>query len=184
MDCGVESYRTFLSGDQEGLSAIVRDYKDGLILYLNGIVQNISVAEDLTEDVFVKLIVKRPKFSAESSFKTWLYTIGRNIAVSYLRRNRHVHIPLENCPELMDEEKNLERQYIQKENHRILHNAMKKLKPEYHQVLWLIYFEGFSNKETARIMGKTVHNTETLAYRARRDLKVKLYEEGYEYENL
>ena len=40
------------------------------------------------------------------------------------------------------------------------------------------------NEETARIMGKTVHNTETLAYRARRDLKAKLYEEGYEYENL
>ena len=184
MDKGVMDYSRYLSGDPEGLTQIVRDYKDGLILYLNGIVQNIAVAEDLTEEVFVKLIVKRPHFSSNSSFKTWLYAIGRNTAISYLRRNKHIHIPLENCPELANEACDLERQYIQNEQNRVLHNGMKKLKPEYKQVLWLIYFEGFSNKETARILGKTVHNTETLAYRARQSLKAKLLEEGYEYENL
>ena len=91
---------------------------------------------------------------------------------------------MENCPELTDDEKNLERQYIQKEQKMILHNAIKALKAEYRQVLWLIYFEGFSQKETARIMGKSVHNVETLAYRARQALKVKLLEEGFEYEIL
>ena len=126
MDPAVKDYQLFLSGDPEGLSAIIRDYKDGLILYLNGIVQNVAVAEDLTEDVFVKLIVKRPKFSADSSFKTWLYTIGRNMAISYLRRNKQFHIPLENCPELTNEEMNLERQYIQKEEQRICSSTPNK----------------------------------------------------------
>lgn len=177
-------YQDFFAGNQEALTDIIRDYRDGLLLYLNGIVQNITIAEELTEDVFVKLVMKRPRFSADSSFKTWLYAIGRNLAISYLRRQKHIHIPLENCPELTDDEKNLERQYIQKEQKMILHNAMKALKPEYRQVLWLIYFEGFSQKETARIMGKTVHNVETLAYRARQALKVKLLEEGFEYEIL
>ena len=177
-------YQDFFAGNQEALTDIIRDYRDGLLLYLNGIVQNITIAEELTEDVFVKLVMKRPRFSADSSFKTWLYAIGRNLAISYLRRQKHIHIPLENCPELTDDEKNLERQYIQKEQKMILHNAMKALKPEYRQVLWLIYFEGFSQKETARIMGKTVHNVETLAYRARQALKAKLLEEGFEYEIL
>lgn len=177
-------YQDFFAGNQEALTDIIRDYRDGLLLYLNGIVQNITIAEELTEDVFVKLVMKRPRFSAESSFKTWLYAIGRNLAISYIRRQKHIHISLENCPELTDDEKNLERQYIQKEQKIILHNAMKALKPEYRQVLWLIYFEGFSQKETARIMGKTVHNVETLAYRARQALKVKLLEEGFEYEIL
>lgn len=184
MEQSKKDYARFLSGDPEGLTRIIRDYKDGLILYLNGIVQNIATAEELTEDTFVKLIVKRPHFASASSFKTWLYAIGRNTAYSYLRRNQHIHIPLENCPELADEEKDLERRYVQKERQRTVHSVMKKLKPEYRQVLWLIYFEGFSYKETARILGKTVHNTETLAYRARQALKTKLLEEGFVYEEL
>jgi len=177
-------YQDFIVGNQEVLTGIIRDYSDGLILFLNGIVQNLTIAEELAEDVFVKLVIKKPHFSSDSSFKTWLYAIGRNTAISYLRRKKHIHIPLENCPELTDDETNLERQYIQKEQKIHLHCAMKKLKTEYRQVLWLVYFEGFSQKETARILGKSVHNVETLAYRARQALKAKLLEEGFEYENL
>ena len=59
-----------------------------------------------------------------------------------------------------------------------------KLKPEYHQVLWLTYFEGFSNKEVALIMKKSVHNIETLVYRARRAIKEELEKEGFVYEGL
>lgn len=184
MDQSTKDYQDFLAGNQEVLTGIIRDYRDGLVLYLNGIVQNITVAEELAEDVFVKLVMKRPRFSSDSSFKTWLYAIGRNTVLSYLRRRKHIHIPLDNCPELSDDEKDLERQHIQKEQQIVLHCAMKKLKQEYRQVLWLVYFEGFSQKETARIMGKTVHNVETLAYRARQALKTKLLEEGFEYENL
>ena len=47
MDNGASSYRRFLDGDDNGLAEIVRDYSDGLILYLNGIVNNIAVSEDL-----------------------------------------------------------------------------------------------------------------------------------------
>ena len=184
MDQSTKDYRRFLAGDPEGLTRIVRDYKDGLILYLNSIVQNLSAAEELTEDTFVRLVIKRPHFASASSFKTWLYAIGRNTAYSYLRQNKYIHIPLENCPELTDEEEGLECRYIQKEQQKTLHSAIKKLKPEYRQVLWLIYFEGFSHKETARILGKTVHSVETLVYRARQALKTKLLEEGFIYEDL
>ena len=45
MDNGASSYRRFLDGDDKGLAEIVRDYSDGLILYLNGVVNNISIAE-------------------------------------------------------------------------------------------------------------------------------------------
>ena len=56
MDNGACSYRRFLDGDENGVVDIIRDYKDGLMLYLNGFVQNIHVAEDLTEDTFVKIL--------------------------------------------------------------------------------------------------------------------------------
>ena len=50
MDNGASSYRRFLDGDDSGLAELVRDYKDGLILYLNGFVQNMHTAEELMED--------------------------------------------------------------------------------------------------------------------------------------
>lgn len=184
MEQSAKDYESFLTGNPNGLAEIVRKYKDGLILYLNGFVQNITVAEELTEEVFVKLVIKKPKFRSESSFKTWLYAIGRNTALSYLRRRKNTEIPLENCVELLNAANDLEQDYIYKEELRLVRKAMKKLKSEYRQVLWLVYFEEFSYKEIARIMGKTVHNVNTLAYRARQALKTKLFEEGFVYEEL
>ena len=60
---------------------------------------------------------------------------------------------------------------------------MKVLKPEYRQVLWLIYFEGFRCADAAKIMKKSTHNIESLVSRARCALKNQLMKEGFEYEN-
>lgn len=184
MEQSTRDYQSFLAGNPNGLSNIIRDHKDGLLLYVNSFVGNLAISEELTEEVFVKLVLKRPRFRSESSFKTWLYAIGRNMALTYLRRNRYTQIPLEHCPELPDDTTYLEQGYIYKEELQLLHNAMQKLKTQYRQVLWLVYFEGFSHKEIARIMGKTVHNVDTLVYRARQTLKTKLLEEGFVHEEL
>ena len=184
MDNGEWNYRRFLEGDENGLVQLIRDYRDGLMLYLNGFVSDLTAAEDLTEDTFLKLVLKKPRFSARSTFKTWLYTIGRNLAMDHLKRSGKPEIPLDSCPEITSEEDALEFSYIQQEDKRIVHSVMKKLKQEYRQVLWLIYFEGFTCAEAGKIMGKSAHNTETLVYRARRALKSKLIEEGFVYEDL
>ena len=71
MDNGASSYRRFRDkGDQNGLAEIIRDYADGLILYLNSIVGNIHTAEDLAEDTFVLLGTKKPKDKGKGSFQT------------------------------------------------------------------------------------------------------------------
>ena len=184
MDPGFESYQRFLQGDESGLAEIIRTYKDGLILYLYGYVKDIGVAEELAEDTFVKLVVKRPRFSPRYSFKTWLYTIGRNGAINFLRRSKRQNVPLEDLPHLRDEAQDLERAYLQEENRILLHRAMEQLKQEYAQVLWLAYFEGFSYQQIGRILKKTTHNIETMAYRARLALKQILIKEGFDYENL
>ena len=61
---------------------------------------------------------------------------------------------------------------------------MKKLKPEYRQVLWLIYFEDFSCAQAGKILKKSTHNTEMLVSRARRALKNQLIKEGFDYEDI
>ena len=184
MDNGASSYRRFLDGDDDGFVEIVRDYKDGLILFLDSYVKNLSIAEDLAEDSFVKLGTKKPHFSNKSSFKTWLYAIGRNVAVDYLRKeSKHIEVPIDECVDLADRQ-TIENAYLQEENKIVIHQALGKLKSEYRQVLWLTYFEDLSNKETAKIMRKSVHNIETLIYRARQSLKSELIKEGFTYEDI
>ncbi len=53
MDNGASSYRRFLAGDDTGIVEIIRIYKDGLILYLNGYLNNIYEAEEVMEDIFL-----------------------------------------------------------------------------------------------------------------------------------
>ena len=184
MDNGASSYRRFRDGgDESGLVEIIRQYRDGLIFYLFSFVADIHIAEELAEDVFVLLGTKKPKDHGKSSFKTWLYTIGRNQALNYLKkRKRHMETPLEELPELTDESFLLEHNYLKEERNRLLHNAMRSLKAEYRQILWLVYFENFSLKDAAVILKKSVHNTETLVYRARKSLKLQLEKEGFIYE--
>ncbi|MBD5104798.1 MAG: RNA polymerase sigma factor [Ruminococcaceae bacterium] len=183
MDNGASSYRRFLDGDENGLVEIIRDYKDGLIFYINSFVGNIHTAEELAEDTFIKLFTHRPRDNGKGSFKTWLYTIGRNKAIDHLRRSRrNPVISSEETAEAASDAEELEALYIKEERKLAVHKAMSELKDEYRQVLYLIYFEEFSNKEAARIMKKSVHGIETLAYRARQSLKAVLEKEDFIYD--
>ena len=179
---GESSYRRFLAGDDEGLHEIICKYRTCLILYLNSFVQNIHTAEELTEDTFAKLAIRCPKFSGKSSFKTWLYAIGRNITAKYLRKHAKLSIvPLESQEYLADEE-SLESNYIKNEQQRMVHKAMHSLKSEYRQVLYLSYFGEFSNEEAAAIMKKSKRQIESLLYNARKALRNELERSGFEYE--
>lgn len=185
MDNGAVCYRRFLDGDDNGFVELIKIYKDGLILYLCGIMGNVHLAEDLTEDTFVKIITKKPKFSEKSTFKTWLYAIARNVAFDYLRKNKGItEVSADELHNLQTDEESLEKAYIKEEERIQLHKAMDTLLPDYKQVLWLTYFEEFNAKEVSQIMKKSVHSVETLLYRARRSLKAELEREGFVYEGL
>lgn len=72
----------------------------------------------------------------------------------------------------------IEAQYIRNETQAAVLGLLSKLKPRYRQVLWLTYFEGFSNKEAAAVMRKSVNHIETLLYRARRSLRAEMEKGG------
>lgn len=184
MDSGADNYRRFLDGDKNGLAEIIREYRDGLILFVNGYANNICVAEEIVEEVFIKLVFKKPKFSGKSSFKTWLYSIGRFTALDILRHNaRRNALPIDDFYDISDEE-SLEINYIKEEQRIMLHKAVKKLNPDYCQVLYLIFFEGFDNAGAAKIMKKTNRQIENLIYCAKKALKSELDREGFIYEKL
>ena len=185
MDNASDNYRRFLAGEDEGLTLIIKEYKDGLIMYINSYVNNIYVAEDLMQDTFYKIAVKKPKFKGESTFKTWLYAIGRNIALDYLRKHsKDLFSSMEDMENYIRDEADLEKLYIQNERKKLLHKALITLKAEYRQVLWLVYFEGFSNDQAAQVMGKSKRQIENLIYRAKQSLESALGKEGLEHEEL
>ena len=182
MENGESSYRRFIAGDSEGMLEIVCIYRTGLILYLNSFVQNIHTAEELTEDTFLELMIKRPKYSGKSSFKTWLYSIGRNITTKYLRKHKNLNVvPLES-QEFLTADENIEIRYINSEQKRMVHQALHCLKLEYRQILFLSYFEGFSNPEIAVVMKKSYKQVTDLLHNARKALKNELERSGFEYE--
>ena len=185
MDHGSISYQKYLSGDDQGMVALIRDYKDGLILFLNNLTGNLQLAEELAMDTFVHLGIKRPQNKQKASFKTWLYTIARHLAVDHFRkRSRRKEVPLEEGYGIADEQACIERLYQKNREKLAVHNGMKQLNDSYRQILWLVYFEDLSLKEAAKIMGKTTRATETLVYRARNALKNILAKEGFTYEGL
>lgn len=184
MDYGASSYRRFLAGDDSGLAEVIRLYKDGLMFYINGYVHDISMAQDLTEDVFFKLAVKKPHFREEALFKTWLYTIGRNLALNRLKKlSRHKECSTEGL-EISSEEELLEQRCLKNERNTCLYRAMVQLKPEYREVLHLLFFEGMKNAEAAKIMKKNTRQIENLAYRAKRSLRSRLEKEDFDVEGL
>ncbi len=183
MDRGAICYRRFLDGDDDGIAEIVEYYKDGLILYLNGYVNNIYIAEELAEDTFFRLIIKKPVYSQRSSFKSWLYAIGRNIAVDYTRhRAKTASVPLEDVENYLWDMESLEQAYIREESKAALHKALLKLPTDYRAVLWLTFFEGFTGSELTMILNKNSRQMKNLLYRAKQSLKSILEKEGIFYE--
>lgn len=185
MDNGACSYRRFLDGQDEGIVEIVTAYKDGLILYLNSVVGNLSLAEELAEDTFFRLLVKKPRFSGRSSFKTWLYAVGRHVALDAMRRRKKLaDTPVEDAEAVLADKTDLERDFLREERRILVHRAMERLPADYRQILWLSYFEGLSNAEAAAVMGRNDRQIRNLLYRAKQSLKTELEQEGFTYEDV
>lgn len=184
MDTGASSYHRFLEGDKNGIVEIIRDYKDGLILYIYRITGNFSLSEEIAEDTFFRIYTRKPKFSGKSSFKTWLYTIGRNRALNFMRYKKHfTDTALDECTGISDAA-DLETDYIRKHQSAEVRRAMQKLRSDYRQVLYLVFFEEFSNEDTAKIMHKSKRQVEMLIYRGKQALRKQLEKEGFHYEEL
>jgi len=179
LDNGASGYQRYLNGDDSGLVDIIRDYKDGLLLYINGITGDMSLAEDIMEEAFFRIAAKKPRYSGKSSFKTWLYAIGRNAAVDMLRKRRREQLITDNEP---DNQQDLENEYLRSEQKIALHRAMSQLSPDYRQVLCLSFFEELTNDEVACVMHKSKRQIENLLYRAKNSLRSVLEKEGFEYE--
>ncbi len=177
-----ERYRRFLDGDDNGLIEIIDEYHEGMSLYLNSIVNNMCLADDIVQETFVKLAIKKPPFRGKCSFKTWLFTIARNCAIDHLRKDKKISdLSLDEYLVISDVT-DTEKEYFKEEQKKELYRAMKRLNPEYYQVLYLMYFEDLDTSDIARIMHKAKRQVSDLIFRARKSLRSELERKGFIYE--
>ena len=177
-----ERYRRFLDGDDNGLIEIIDEYHEGMSLYLNSIVNNMCLADDIVQETFVKLAIKKPPFRGKCSFKTWLFTIARNCAVDHLRKDQKISDLSLDEHLVISDVTDTEKEYFKEEQKKELYRAMKRLNPEYYQVLYLMYFEDLDTSDIARIMHKAKRQVIDLIFRARKSLRSELERKGFIYE--
>ena len=178
MDNGESSYRRFLDGDEKAFGELLDMYSENLIFFINRYVGNVAVAQEISEDVFVELLIHKRRYNFKTSLKTYIFTIARNKAVSYVRRcarrPEYAYDYIENEADV----KCLEDEFIKKERDRELHTALNSLAEDYKTVLHLIYFEEMSYEQAGSVMKKNRKQIENLAYRARQALKKELEKEA------
>ena len=179
---GDSSYRRFLAGDENAFVEIVDEYRESLIFFLYRYVGDLHAAEDLAEDVFVEVLLHPKRFRFQCALKTWLFTIGRNKAVDFLRKTSRLQVvPLDEA-ERVAEVSDLEDALLDSEEKRVLNQALGEISEDYRMALHLVYFEELSHEEAANVMKKNRKQMENLVYRGKQSLRKILEREGYDYE--
>jgi len=170
-----ELFRNYVSGDEGAVRELILLYKDSLIFFINRYVRNLSCAEEIAEDSFVELILRKDRFNFKYSVKTYLYTIGRNKALNYLKSSRAKKTESLSAVEYaVSDEAELEEKVLANERKRVLNTCLSRINPDYRTALYLVYFEQMRTEECSRVMHKTKKQVENLLYRGKEALKKSL----------
>lgn len=173
-------YKEFLEGDINSFETLVINHKDNLIYFISRYTGgDIYIAEDIAQDVFAYIYVHKEKYNDNFLFKTYIFTLGKNKAIDYIRKvSRTQLMDLDNdSNELSSQMESLEDVIIKDEDKRHILTSIKKLRPDYERVIYLFAFEEMSYKEIAKVFGKTLPQVKVLIHRARKSLK-SIMEEG------
>ena len=164
--------------DHQALSGFCELYYRDVYGYIYYRVSNVQDAEDLTDDVFLKMVegIRSCRAREEKSFLAWLFRIANNSVVDHHRRQAvRDHLPLdeEHLPTHSGPEAPVETKLTQER----LQQAIPKLTGDQQQVIILRFIEGLSNAETAQILGKSEGAIKALQHRGLASLR-RILEEG------
>lgn len=174
-------YRRYLNGDEKAAAPLVEKYGDALTLYINGYVKDIHESEDLMIEAFSRLFAKARPVEGESSFKAYLYKTARNLALRHKQKHRILFLHLDDLEFEPQNDALADTELYRDERRRTLTAALDKLKAEYREALYLIYFEEMSYRGAAAVMGKSEQQVTNLVYRGKQSLKTILEKEGFRY---
>jgi RNA polymerase sigma-70 factor (ECF subfamily) len=169
-------------GKTENFSMLVDMYKNKVFALAYKFTNDYNEAQDLSQEIFIKVFKHIHGFRFECSFSTWIYKIATNKCIDYRRKNKigalsfneeyNNKIALDNESKSVD--KSPEEIIITDEGHREVHKIIHDLPDIYKTVVVMYHINESSYKEIAQTLDIPEKTVETRLYRARRLLKEKL----------
>jgi RNA polymerase sigma-70 factor (ECF subfamily) len=170
----------YLAGDEKSLEVLYSRYLKPIYSFVYRYAGSASDAEDVTQEVFVRVWHSLKRFNQKKSFKTWIFSIAKNAAVDHLKKKKTIpfsEFDMEDDGNLiadtLADPSPLPQELLGKAGMaQMLNSAIEKLSPKYRMVLFLRYNDHFNFREIAEALGEPLP---TITARHRRAL-VKLKE--------
>jgi len=147
-------------------------YSGSIQRTLKGITGNDSVAEELTQDAFIKAWKALPEFGFRSSLKTWIYQVALNVGRDWLRSHKVRNVEYS--------EENFEESESSKQEQVDIQEALLELEDDVREILVLFYFEGMKQEEISVILKVPSGTIKSRLHSARTKLKELLLQKGYD----
>jgi len=180
----LELMQRFQDGEVTAYEVLVRRYLDLVVRHARRYIHDLAGAEDVAQDVFVRLYRSRDRFRDPSNFRGWLVTITGNIALNELRTRRRKRWVPRSSLEADDPEQEWrpgsagveapEEPTLRAERREAVRAALARLKDNQRQAILLQQYEGWDLEQIGAAMDLSVPAVKSLLHRARRSLEALL----------
>ncbi|MGD0739741.1 MAG: sigma-70 family RNA polymerase sigma factor [Terracidiphilus sp.] len=172
-------------GDEAGFTYLAQKYHRPMIHFLYRMVNNQAIAEELAQEVFLRVYRARSSYRAEARFTTWLYRIATNLAVNYARDTKHertaqtVYLdqPDEETgtsPDLADDEPSAEEQLLRNERMAAIRLHVMALPERQRMAVLMHKYQGMDYRQIGEVLKLSESATKSLLFRAYQTLREKL----------
>jgi RNA polymerase sigma-70 factor, ECF subfamily len=173
------------AGDEAGFNYLVEKHYRAMIHFLFRMVHNQAVAEELAQEVFLRVYRSRETYRAEAKFTTWLYRIATNLAVNHARDTRHersaqsvyLDAPDEETgttPDVADDEPNVEQNLLRDERMAAIRKHVMALPERQRTAVLMHKYQGMDYRQIGDVLKLSESATKSLLFRAYQTLRDKL----------
>ncbi len=173
------------AGDEAGYTYLVRKYHRQIIHFLFRMVHNEAVAEELAQEVFLRVYRSRESYRAEAKFSTWLYRIATNLAVNHARdtKNERTAQTLEldaadeesgTTPEVADTDPNVEQRMLREERMAAIRAQVAALPERQRMAVLMHKYQEMDYREIGDVLKLSESATKSLLFRAYQTLRERL----------
>ena len=161
------------------IDRVYRMYGREIYLYLYTLGKDHQLAEELRQETFLKAILSLP--DSHTNVRAWLYNVARNLYFNAAKKEKRTAAVLsdEFEQEPADLTQNPENSMLNQLRNRALYEAMLRLDELKREIITLQYISGMSGRDIAAILGLREENVRVLSYRAKKELKTIMEEQGY-----
>jgi RNA polymerase sigma-70 factor, ECF subfamily len=171
-----ELIQNVLNGNQRDFERLVEKHQSTVFRIAIGLLHNKEDAEEIVQDVFIKVYKSLSSFDAKAAFSTWLYRVTVNASLNVLRKKKRqkLWIELSDILQLRSKEKQADTLLTEQTDNALIYQAMNELPAMQRVAFVLSKYEELPQARVAEIMHLSTGAVEQLIYRAKRNLEQKL----------